>query len=278
MNAGRAIVVGDVHGCVIEFLELLEKLEIGPRDRVICLGDFMDKGPDPLGCLRLAMARGFECVAANHEERHARWWRCEKRFRETGVPNAMRPWHDDRDRAANEDLREDEVVWMESRPPWIEIQPGWVAVHGGFQPGIALADQDPKKVVRLRWMDTEGEHVPVDYDALDRKPADGVSHWTERWTGPESVVYGHEAFHLKDPLVRIYESLELEKTYCDGKLVEVAPKPHTHRRVETWGIDTGCVHGGHLSALIFPTLELVQVKAREVYLDPPMPIPGGEER
>ena len=41
----RTIIIGDVHGCFTEFTELLEKCEIGSEDRLILVGDLMDRGP-----------------------------------------------------------------------------------------------------------------------------------------------------------------------------------------------------------------------------------------
>ncbi len=259
----RVAVIGDVHGCIDELTDLLARLAMGEHDRLIFLGDFMDKGPEPLACLRLAMqmCQGGRAaaVASNHEERHARWWR---RVR-SGKPNAMRPWHDPKDEEVNAQLTLEEVEWMEQRPPWAEIIPGWVAVHGGFTPGVPLAKQDPKKVIRMRWVDAvTGKHVPVDYDAAELKagPPDGCIHWTDGWVKsavghpPESVVYGHEAFSLTYPRL------------CEDP-----------SGAETWGIDTGCVHGGHLTALVFCVeggLKLVQVKARRVYCKPPAEIPA----
>ena len=200
----RVICVGDVHGCLTEFEELLARLDPRPDDRVILLGDLLDKGPEPYGCLRLAIDRGFDCVASNHEERHARWWWMERRQQAVderryerywagdrdaldreGVLNVMRPWHDPRDLETNRRLTEGDVRWIETRPPWISIVPGWIAVHGGLQPGVALAQQDPRKVMRLRWVKADGSHVPADYETPGWTPPEGARHWTEGWTGPE---------------------------------------------------------------------------------------------
>lgn len=275
--------IGDVHGCFEEFDELVVKLSPGAGDRVICLGDFMDKGPEPVKCLRFAQIAGFECVAANHEERHARFWRREQRRKATGEPNRMRPFHDAADLEANEKLTLEDVVWMETRPPWIEVIPSWVAVHGGFKPGVPLSQQDPKKVIRMRWVDAENEHLAVNYEengTVAWTPPEGAAYWTERWTGPESVVYGHEAFHLKEPKVNVHESRKVDRIYgSDGRVVELKVVEGSYRKVETWGIDTGVVHGGHLTALVFGydgSKSVVQVKAKRVYMEPPGDIPGGE--
>lgn len=39
-------VVGDIHGCVEELACLLAHLALGERDRIIFLGDYIDRGPD----------------------------------------------------------------------------------------------------------------------------------------------------------------------------------------------------------------------------------------
>ena len=63
--------------------------------------------------------------------------------------------------------------------------------------------------------------------------------WAAAWTGPESVVYGHFPQRLDRP-----------------KRDEPAPG------VVCLGIDTGCVYGGRLTALVLPGEEIVQVPSR----------------
>ena len=262
---GRNFVIGDVHGCYHELLELLEllgKIALGSDDRVVFLGDFLDKGPMPLDCFLFARREQEKhpeeiiVVASNHEERHARWWRRERRREQTGEPNRMRPWHDPRDEEVNRQLTIGDVEWIESRPLWVEIVPGWVAVHGGLDPRLPLAKQG-KDVLRMRWIRSDTlKHVPVDYDDPFWMP-DGCVHWSDRWPGPQSVVYGHEAFGLSQ--IRMTSR---------GGLHESREAP----AIITLGIDTGCVHGGHLTAVEVRedlTFGVHQVKARQVYLENP---------
>jgi hypothetical protein len=79
-----------------------------------------------------------------------------------------------------------------------------------------------------------------------------VRRWAEAWSGPDSVVYGH--FPVGNGAVRRDE-----------------PRPG----VVCLGIDTGCVYGGALTALVLPSgapadlrvpadgAELVQVRSRQ---------------
>lgn len=246
----RTIAIGDIHGCLDEFRELIGRVGPVEGDRVVCLGDFMDKGPFAAECVAFARQNGFESIMGNHEEKHLRWRKHEDTRaaalaadpKRQVKKNPMRPLRE-QDQAANRRLTEEDVAWLSSLPTTIELMPGWVAVHGGFDPAKTIPDQDPSTVMRARWFSAEGKHVALDYDKPEtlKGPPPGGYHWTDRWPGPESVVFGHEAFDLNAPLV-----VDRGSHQC-------------------WGIDTGCVHGGHLTALILPTFEVVQVRARRVY-------------
>ena len=45
----KCYVVGDIHGCLDEMARLLEALPLEPSDRLIFLGDYVDRGPDSKG-------------------------------------------------------------------------------------------------------------------------------------------------------------------------------------------------------------------------------------
>lgn len=42
---GRLIAIGDIHGCHKEFEDLLDKLDLTKDDRLILLGDLINRGP-----------------------------------------------------------------------------------------------------------------------------------------------------------------------------------------------------------------------------------------
>ena len=42
----RLLVVSDIHGCYNQFIQLLQKAKLTKEDRLIVLGDFIDRGPD----------------------------------------------------------------------------------------------------------------------------------------------------------------------------------------------------------------------------------------
>jgi len=68
-NLGRDFVCGDIHGsfsCVQKFLDSI-KFDTS-RDRLICTGDIVDRGPENEKCLELLREPWFFAVKGNHEE------------------------------------------------------------------------------------------------------------------------------------------------------------------------------------------------------------------
>lgn len=70
----RTILIGDIHGCYDEFISLLDKTKFDKKkDRLIVLGDFIDKGPksfeiiDYLAKLKNDMKDKLVIIEGNHE-------------------------------------------------------------------------------------------------------------------------------------------------------------------------------------------------------------------
>lgn len=252
----RKIYVGDIHGCLDEFRDLVNLVGPVEGDEVICLGDFLDKGPNGPGCVRFARESGFSAVIGNHEEKHIRLWNHRQRRREDpryiipmGVSGALR--------LENQGLDPEDVAWLDSLPYTHTTEVGsglpWVAVHGGFMPGRSPEEQaqskdDRGKIIRLRWLDSTGKHIPVSYEENWQVPS-YAHHWADIWDQPFNVVNGHEAHSLSTP--------QVVQSPGGGTVV---------------GLDTGCVHGGHLTALILDvgagSYDFLRVKARRVYSKP----------
>lgn len=254
----RTIVVGDVHGCLDELDELMKKVQLSPWDRLVFLGDLMDRGPDPVGCVRRVRELEADCVLSNHEESHLRWRRHEDVRRATGKKNPMKPFVEER-RLQNEALSDDDIAWMKSLPLTVDLGNRWVAVHGGFTPKIPYMDQRMSDVIRMRFIDKD-THDPLPLDDDFTQPPNSVF-WALAWRGPESVVYGHavqgdEPFHYVRKVEPPFELF----------------RPEWPEEVHTVGLDTGSCFGGSLTAMVtedgFRTWTYAQVKAKRAYYTP----------
>jgi hypothetical protein len=234
--------IGDVHGCSSELADLLDKIALTSSDRVLFIGDLIDKGPDPIGTVRLARSvPNSALVQGNHEEKALRFRKHEAKAKAN--PKYKNPMEPPKSKRYAEwmGLSDEDLAYLSAAPIVLRPIPGWIAVHGGVLPGEVPAEkQKPGEVLRLRWVTAEGKYVALKPGETTRP--EGALDWSAQWDGPDSIVYGHEVHD------------------------EVSPRVDRNARgAECWGIDTGCVHGGRLTALALETREIVQVQARRQY-------------
>ncbi len=68
----RTLAIGDIHGHLAALVNLLRFVELQPEDRIIFLGDYVDKGPDVKGVIELlrelAQNRNAVFLLGNHDE------------------------------------------------------------------------------------------------------------------------------------------------------------------------------------------------------------------
>jgi serine/threonine protein phosphatase 1 len=68
----RTLAIGDIHGCLRQFDALLEGIAPSPDDRIVLLGDYIDRGPDSSGVVKrllsLAQTHSVTALMGNHEQ------------------------------------------------------------------------------------------------------------------------------------------------------------------------------------------------------------------
>ncbi len=172
--AGRLIAVGDIHGCPDEFEALLDKVDLRPSDRLVLLGDLVNRGPDSHRVIQLARRHATRSLLGNHELRLLN-------YRKTDDPSHLKR----SDYATLEQL--DGRCWdyLEGMELTYEDEDlGVVLVHGGFLPDQPWRRQPARVVTRIQVVDRNGE-------PRKRAEAPEAPHWSEVWKGPPFVVYGH---------------------------------------------------------------------------------------
>lgn len=236
----RTIVIGDVHGCLDELDELLHVVQFAPTsDRLVFVGDLIDRGPAPVGVMRRARELGAESVMGNHEDKCIQWFSRDAERVSRGRPNGMSV-HPDRLKEWALLSRED-LDWIRSLPVTIALPEGWLIVHAGFE-DRPMEDQRPDKMMRICNIDPETGKMKSPLDDLDQRP--GTIPWMDRWRRTESVAYGHAVHGMEFPRVDRSES-----------------------GAECVGLDTGCVFGGHLTAMILcgGAVDFARVRAKRTY-------------
>jgi len=245
-ESGPFDIIGDVHGCFEELVDLLGRLgyqvEGAPAEprarhpegrRAILLGDLVDRGPDSPSVLRLVMSMveggTALCVPGNHDMKLVR----KLRGKDVRITHGLAETLEQLDRE-DAGFRQKVASFLDGLVSHYVLDGGRLVVaHAGLK-----AELQGRASSRVRdfalFGETTGETdefgLPVRYN------------WAADYRGQAMVVYGHSP---------IPEPVWMNRTIC---------------------IDTGCVFGGRLTALRYPEKELVQVAARRMYYAPAKPL------
>lgn len=244
MKQGKTYVVGDVHGCDQELGMLLDRMSPREEDHIVFCGDLLDKGPDSVGVTQrvreLSKRVKVTLIKGNHEEKHERFRRHERRIRESG--EGVNPIKEaDQLRGISEGLSPEDITFLETARIIIHLPEfNATVVHGGIPKWVRTLPEDctsrflPRKwneALRLRYVSKNG-----DFLSLDEINEDSIF-WATQYDGRFGhVCFGHEPF-------------------MDG----LGQFPHAT------GLDTGCCFGGALTAIELNTKEVLQVKALAKY-------------
>ena len=253
MSDGRIICVGDLHGCLDELIELLDKCNYNKKkDRLIFVGDLIDRGPYPMECVDFVM-NNAECVMGNHEERIIRYydkWLKENKPIDPEVIDEIAGFRSPEHRRSFHSLKPKHFEWMRTLPLFIRLaEHNAVVVHAGCLPEVPLERQDPFMLMHVSCIKppyvgykegsnriSHGYWSPLVQSWWPSKAPEGAKFWACHYGGDfGTVIFGHSGFD------------------------EPAIFPHAI------GIDTGCPFGRSLTALILPDWTFVSVPARKVY-------------
>jgi hypothetical protein len=170
----RAIIIGDVHGCIDELRDLLVACDPRPGDRVVFVGDLVAKGPDSGAVVALVRGSSAESVRGNHDEHLVR-------ALANGHLDALGASH----RRALAQLSAEDRAFLARTPDYLELHDhGVVVVHAGLVPGVPLVEQQREHMLTMRSIKPDG--------SASKRIESGVP-WASRWSGPPHVVFGHDA-------------------------------------------------------------------------------------
>ena len=254
-------VIGDVHGCADELVELLGLLGYEPveeRDgefpdggpvyahpagrKALFVGDLVDRGPRILDSVQIArnmVEHGSAlAVPGNHDMKLVRALRGRDVQITHGLDRSLAELDalpDERKQPARDEV----VRFLDSLVSHYVFDDGnLVVAHAGMKEEMQGRGSGKVRDFAL-YGETTGETdefgLPVRWN------------WAAEYRGQAIVVYGH------------------------------TPVPEPEWLNRTINIDTGCVFGGRLTALRYPEKELVGVPSRAVYSEPAKPFLPAEE-
>ena len=240
-------IIGDIHGCFDELVELLKELgykmstqpngetivEPPQGRKAIFVGDFVDRGPKVAEVLRLVMGMQKSgtalCVSGNHDVKLVRALRGKNVKLTHGLSESLSQLEEE-----SAEFKKQITEFLNGLVSHYVLDNGKLVVaHAGMK-----AELQGRASGRVREFALYGETT----GETDELGLPTRLDWANEYRGEAMVVYGH---------------------------TPVAEPQWVNRTIN---IDTGCVFGGKLTALRYPEKELVSVTAHQTYYQPVKPL------
>lgn len=227
----RTIIVGDIHGMRLEFKELMEKC--GYRqdsERLILVGDLIDRGPDSAGVCRYAKKIGAEVVIGNHDDKYLRYRRHEVKKTHTGRKHYKNPMNlPPAKLEVWESLTDEDLDYIEAGKYCVPVwEYNALVLHAGVLPGPYPDRRDREEYIFTRFIHKD-THKLLTLGPNFSQPKDSI-YWTEVYDGTATIVYGHHVHSVTEPVIVTNDR--------GGRAIS---------------IDTGAAFGGMLTCLVFNT-------------------------
>jgi serine/threonine protein phosphatase 1 len=154
---GKTFIVGDVHGCLDMLKRLMGIIGWSPEaDRLIFLGDFIDRGSQSRGVVEYVMeivklSERVECVMGNHERILLDFidGKDVNTFFLNGGLATLNSYRTDQQKQAGFLIPDDHLLFFRSLKLLIELEDYYV-VHAGLRPGLPIANQSTEDMLWIR--------------------------------------------------------------------------------------------------------------------------------
>lgn len=231
-------VIGDIHGCYEEMMELFEKLgytmengvPVHPEGRFpVFVGDLTDRGPQSIEVIKIVYRMVIELelalyVPGNHCDKLYRFFKGNPVKHKHGLETTVAEYEALSDEE-QENVKNQFIELFEASPLHLQIpEVNAVIAHAGIREDL-IGQTSKKARTFVLYGDITGEFhengMPVRKD------------WAREYTGEKWIVYGH------------------------------TPVRNPRFKNQTVNIDTGCVFGGALSAFRLPEEQIVSVPSKQ---------------
>ena len=273
----RLVFVGDIHGCAHELKKLLKQINFDAQtDHLIAVGDTISKGPENVEVLDELMRLGASSVRGNHEDRILA---LAPSFLQSSMSTPAEETSSKgaaKDAALLRKLSKHHLEYLHSMPLMLQVpalpkakKPSHkkkspiaediLVVHAGLVPAVTLEHQDPFYVMNMRSIQTK-THLPL-IEAAAKKTKSKP--WKQIWGWYNDRLFRKKSlkgFEVWDDLAwnEDYNSwlgilgLASKKKWPDPQVVVYGHHAKAGLQTARWskGLDTGCVRGGKLTAMV----------------------------
>ena len=165
-NGHNVWAIGDVHGFSLTLERLLDTFDLSLDDRVVLLGDLIDRGPDSFDVVRIARSDPrIHCIKGNHENMMVDGFNMEQLQNpgsdmrmwlynggQATVASYIRAYTDEFGHEDSEQLLlqvVDDKEWMQRLPSHVVLNQ-WRMVHAGYDPRRELEGQEEDTLLWIR--------------------------------------------------------------------------------------------------------------------------------
>ncbi|MBE0575291.1 MAG: serine/threonine protein phosphatase [Desulfuromonadales bacterium] len=149
---GRLLAVGDIHGCLDQLKSLMAQVAPKLADRVIFLGDYVDRGPDSAGVIDylIEFKRIFPSTCflrGNHEQMFIDYLdgHDPTAFLVNGGLKTLKSYK----KSGRWPIPSTHRTFLDALLDYYETE-DYIFVHAGLRPGIPLAEQDSSDLLWIR--------------------------------------------------------------------------------------------------------------------------------
>jgi len=215
------IIYGDVHGCYKSLKSLRKEINPQKNDIEVCVGDVITKGKNSIKVLDYLIKKNIQSVRGNHEDKLLRYLK----YAKTKKKNPVVLNDDEQDIISQ--LTKEHIEYLQNMPYFIKSKKITI-LHGGLLNNFdldSLFQREMQLMLRLRYLDKNCHYI-----SYKQENARSVF-WADLYDGNQGfIVYGHRW------------TQEVQKSQY------------------AIGIDTGCVYGNRLSAVVFKKSKVANLK------------------
>ncbi len=229
-------IIGDIHGCFNELLDLMNKLEYEVKEednlykvshpngrKLIFVGDLVDRGPDTPKVLHIVMdmvtSEIAYCVKGNHEDKLYRALKGNDVLIRDGLAESLQQI-----KKESEAFKKRVIIFLsELKCYYIFDDKKLVVSHAGIREELIGKNDDLAISICLYGQNLTRSDIfglPVRMD------------WAQEYRGETFIVYGHTV--IDDPKIKN----------------------------NTINVDTGCVFGGKLTAFRYPEMITLSIDSK----------------